>query len=141
MQAQMEHKTILRGINVVSEGRMTTARTAEIGDVLKRPIRLPDTVENLHAKYLAARPFPHLILDGLFSDEAMEELLDDIPSLRDDRWVHHEEKRLTKSNLRSVVDPGEIGHQHLSFLYSAAFAYLLEGGVWRPVGTLGYRCE
>jgi hypothetical protein len=64
---------------------------------------------------------PHLILDGLFSDEAMEELLYDIPSLRDDRWVHHEEKRLTKSNLRSAVDLGEIGYQHLSFLHSAAF--------------------
>jgi len=37
----------------------------------------------------------------------MEELLDDFASLHDDRWVHHEEKWLTKSNLRSAVDLGD----------------------------------
>lgn len=65
----------------------------------------------------------------------MDELLYEIPSLRDDRWVHHEEKRLTKSNLRSAVDLGEIGYQHLSFLHSAAFLYLLAEltGIWHTV--------
>jgi hypothetical protein len=86
---------------------VATASTSEIGQVLKRPIRIPDTAENLHAKFRAAGLYPHLILDGLFSDEAMEELLDDIASLHDDRWVHHEEKWLTESNLRSAVDLGD----------------------------------
>jgi hypothetical protein len=106
-----------------------------VGDRLKRPVRLPKPAENLHVQYLAGRPFPHLILDGLFSEEAMEDLLHEIPSLRDDRWVHHEEKRLTKSNLRSAVDLGEIGYQHLSFLHSAAFLYLLAEltGIWHMV--------
>jgi hypothetical protein len=135
MHAQIEHTTILSEINVISEDRMATASTSAVGHVLKRPIRLPDRAENLHAKFLAAQPFPHLVLDGLFSDEAMEGLLDDIPSLHDDRWVHHEEKRLTKSNLRSAVDLGEIGYQHLSFLHSAAFLYLLAEltGIWHMV--------
>jgi Rps23 Pro-64 3,4-dihydroxylase Tpa1-like proline 4-hydroxylase len=109
--------------------------TSEVGDRLKHPVHLPDTAENLQAQYVAARPFPHLVLDGLFSEEAMEDLLHEIPSLQDDRWVHHEEKRLTKSNLRSAVDLGEIGYQHLSFLHSAAFLYLLAEvtGIWHMV--------
>jgi hypothetical protein len=119
----------------VEEAPVPIAATSEVGDRLKRPVRLPDTAENLHAQYLAAQPFPHLVLDGLFSEEAMEDLLLEIPSLRDDRWVHHEEKRLTKSNLRSAVDLGEIGYQHLSFLHSAAFLYLLAEltGIWHMV--------
>ncbi|HEY3990285.1 MAG TPA: 2OG-Fe(II) oxygenase [Acidobacteriaceae bacterium] len=114
---------------------MPTASTSEIAAFLKRPVHLPDTAENLHAKYLAAKPFPHLVLDGLFSDDAMDELVHEIPSLRDDRWVHHDEKRLAKSNLRSAVDLGEIGYQHLSFLHSAAFLYLLAEltGIWHLV--------
>jgi hypothetical protein len=114
---------------------LPTASTSEIERFLKRPIQLPDSAENLHAQYVTARPFPHLVLDGFFSDEAMDELLYEIPSLRDDRWVHHEEKRLTKSNLRSAVDLGEIGYQHLSFLHSAAFLYLLAEltGIWHMV--------
>jgi hypothetical protein len=114
---------------------LTTATSSEITEVLKRPVHLPDSTENLHAKYLAAKPFPHLVLDGLFDDEAMDDLVQEIPSLRDDRWVHHEEKRLTKSNLRSAVDLGEIGYQHLSLLHSAAFLYLLAEltGIWHMV--------
>jgi hypothetical protein len=119
----------------VAEASSPIAATSEIGDRLKRSVQLPDTAENLNVQYLAGRPFPHLILDGLFSEEAMEDLLHEIPSLRDDRWVHHEEKRLTKSNLRSAVDLGEIGYQHLSFLHSAAFLYLLAEltGIWHMV--------
>ena len=114
---------------------LLTAPTSEIAHFLKRPVQLPDTVENLHAEYLAGHPFPHLVLDGFFSDEAMNALLTEIPGLRDDRWVHHEEKRLTKSNLRSAVDLGEIGYQHMSFLHSAAFLYLLAEltGIWHMV--------
>jgi hypothetical protein len=116
-------------------GPLLTASSSEIEHRLKRPIRLPDTAENLHAQYATARPFPHLILDGLFSDESLKDLISEIPSLRDDRWVHHEERRLTKSNLRSAVDLGEIGYQHLSFLHSAAFLYLLAEltGIWHMV--------
>jgi hypothetical protein len=119
----------------IAEASFPIAATSEVGGRLKQPVHLSDTAENLHAQYLAARPFPHLVLDGLFSEEAMEDLLHEIPSLRDDRWVHHEEKRLTKSNLRSAVDLGEIGYQHLSFLHSAAFLYLLAEltGIWHMV--------
>jgi len=114
---------------------LLTASGSEIQHHLKQPIRLPDTAENLHTQYVTAQPFPHLILDGLFTDEALEELLEEIPSLHDDRWVHHEERRLSKSNLRSAVDLGEIGYRHLSFLHSAAFLYLLAEvtGVWHMV--------
>ncbi len=125
----------MRAVERIVETPLPVAAMSEIGDRLKRPVHLPDTAANLHAQYLAARPFPHLVVDGLFSDEAMEELLGEIPPLRDDRWVHHEEKRLTKSNLRSAVDVGEVGYQHLSFLHSAAFLYLLAEltGIWHMV--------
>jgi 2OG-Fe(II) oxygenase superfamily len=117
------------------EASFPVAATSEIGDRLKRAFRLPDKVENLHAQYLAPRPFAHLVLDGLFSEEAMEDLLREIPSLRDDRWVQHEEKRLTNLNLRSAADLGEIGYQRLSFLHSSALLYLLTEltGVWHMV--------
>ena len=111
---------------------MQIAHTSEIVGFLKRQIHLPEPIESLHQRYVSAKPFPHLVLDGLFTDKVLEDVLTEIPSLLDDRWVHHDEKRLAKSNLRSAIDLGEIGYQHASFLHSAAFLYLLAEitGVW-----------
>ena len=40
----------------------------------------------LQARYTAALPFPHIVLDGLFDDEALDAVLRDFPSPAETNW-------------------------------------------------------
>lgn len=108
--------------------------TSETGimTLLKDTITLEESTGQLLTRYKSARPFPHLVLDGLFSAEMLEELVAEIPSMDGKSWVHHNEKHLTKSNLRSAVELGKTGQQYTAFLHSAAFLYLISEmtGIW-----------
>lgn len=89
-------------------------------------------VESLGSSYRTAKPFPHLIIDGLFSNQILERLVDEMKSLPPKSWVHHSEERQEKYNLRSAVELGEAGRQLTGVLHSAAFLYSLSEitGVW-----------
>jgi 2OG-Fe(II) oxygenase superfamily len=93
--------------------------------MLKDMIALDSTSEELQSAYKKAKPFPHLILDDLFSAQLLEDLVAEIPPMRDKSWVHHAEEHLVKSNLRSAVELGKIGNELLAFLHSARFLYLI----------------
>lgn len=93
--------------------------------VLGSKISLPDTTENLSKLYYAAKPFPHLILDGMFPGELLDELAAEIPDAKSSQWVREDNEHLQKLNLRSAVDLGDTGSQFAAFLHSASFLYLL----------------
>ena len=49
-------------------------------------IKLQDDPTALHEQYVSAQPFPHVVLDGLFPDEVLEEVLADFPRPDDIPW-------------------------------------------------------
>jgi Rps23 Pro-64 3,4-dihydroxylase Tpa1-like proline 4-hydroxylase len=60
----------------------------------------------LQGKYTAAEPFPHIVLDGLFDDAALDAVLRDFPDPTSMRWVEFDsprEKKLGYSHERSNV--------------------------------------
>jgi 2OG-Fe(II) oxygenase superfamily len=111
---------------------MTASETNSIAPLLKDMIVLDRTTAELHSAYKKARPFPHLILNNLFSPKLLEDLLAEIPPMRDASWVHHDEEHLVKSNLRSAVELGKTGNELVAFLHSARFLYLISEvtGIW-----------
>ena len=50
------------------------------------PIKLNFDPRTLHAQYAAAEPFPHIALDGLFDDDALDAVLREFPSHEAMRW-------------------------------------------------------
>jgi hypothetical protein len=90
-------------------------------------------VENLADIFKAAQPFPHLVIDNMFADTLLDKLVDEIPPMTDDHWVHHDDERVEKYGLRSAVELGETGVQLVAVLHSAAFLYLLSEltGIWQ----------
>jgi hypothetical protein len=92
----------------------------------------PRQVEALSACYKTAKPFPHLVIDDLFSNESLERLVDEIALVPSDSWVRHDDDELEQFNLRSVVDLGETGSRLTALLHSARFLYLLSEltGIW-----------
>jgi hypothetical protein len=69
-------------------------------------IRLHHDPESLRDQYVAADPFPHIVVDGLFDDDVLEGVLADFPSPDSMRWVRFDnplEKKLGFYHEQSVV--------------------------------------
>lgn len=95
-------------------------------------IRLPASVRSLRSDYRSATPFPHLVLDNLFSDELLERVLHEILPLRESNWVRHDDEHIRQFNLRSALYLGEAGSLLVAYLHSARFLYFLSQvtGIW-----------
>jgi Rps23 Pro-64 3,4-dihydroxylase Tpa1-like proline 4-hydroxylase len=103
-----------------------------IMSILADKITLPASSAELAEQYKHAKPFPHLVLDNIFPNEWLDDVLNEIPEMSDAKWVHERQERLTKSNLRSAVELGEAGFQFAAFVNSAKFLFLMSEltGVW-----------
>jgi hypothetical protein len=111
---------------------MADVQEAGVITMLADKISLPTSTAELAIQYKDAKPFPHLLIDNMFPDAMLDEVVSEIPPMADAKWVHENRERLTKSNLRSAVDLGEAGYQFTAFLNSAKFLYLITEltGIW-----------
>ncbi len=93
--------------------------------VLHEKLNVRESLTVLSARYKAAKPFPHIVVDNMFPDELLDQLVTEMPALNGEKWVENDDEHLTKYNLRSAVELGETGYRLVSFLHSAAFLYFL----------------
>jgi Rps23 Pro-64 3,4-dihydroxylase Tpa1-like proline 4-hydroxylase len=56
------------------------------------PMKLNHDPAPLHTQYGAADPFPHIVLDGLFDDEVLDEVLREFPDRDAMRWREFDSK-------------------------------------------------
>ncbi len=100
-------------------------RTTTVLSYLRLQLKLTKSVEELQDIFKTAAPYPHLVLDDVFPSETLDALLNELPPLNSDKWVHERHDRLVKSNLRSAVDLGDHAFQFAAVLHSAGFLYFL----------------
>ena len=70
------------------------------------PLKLHHDPQALQQSYRAAEPFPHIVLDGLFDDEALETVLADFPKPEETRWLRFDsptEKKLGYYHEHSAI--------------------------------------
>jgi hypothetical protein len=127
-------------------GAKSTAPT-RIEGVLADPSRLTASIKALSSDYRLAKPFPHVVLDNLFSEDLLDRIVLEMPPSGQANWVRHDDDHMTQFNLRSALILGDAGSQLVAFLHSAKFLYLLSEvtGIWEllPDPYLqggGYHC-
>jgi Rps23 Pro-64 3,4-dihydroxylase Tpa1-like proline 4-hydroxylase len=101
---------------------------------LLQKINLPRPIHDLSASYQTAKPFRHLIIDNLFSDEMLDSLLPEIKAMQRDQWKNIEQDSRERTlRMRSAMELGEAGERFLNIAHSASFLYLLSEitGVWQ----------
>lgn len=92
---------------------------------LKCEVTLPKDLGEFRSEYQNAQPYPHLVLDNVFSPSVLEEILEEMPDWNSKTLVHQREDYLTKASLRSAVDIGDRTFSFVSAIHSASFLYLL----------------
>ena len=114
-------------------GSSKVTMTTTLESLLTDRITLPQRLETLSSIFRAAKPFRHIVIDNMFPDAVLDRLVDEIPTMTADHWVHENDDHLQKYNLRSAVELGETGFQLTALLHSAAFLYLLSEltGIWQ----------
>jgi hypothetical protein len=123
------------GDSVSTSRRRTNnlTKTTGIMSLLSDKITLPESLEKLNARFKAARPYPHLVIDNMFPDGLLDQLVAGRPSMTKDHWIHEDDENIQRYNLRSAVELSETGYQLTAFLHSASFLYFLSEltGVWQ----------
>jgi hypothetical protein len=71
---------------------------------------LMERVDGLHANYMAAAPFPHIVLDGLFSPILLKYVLNDFDSFRLDNWkkIEHDRQSTLRSPPKAELSPATL---------------------------------
>jgi hypothetical protein len=113
---------------------MSRDLTADFSALFAGRIRLPKRLEELRSVYRNALPFPHVVIDDLFSPQILDQLLAEMAAMTHKQWrlvetASHERMR----RMRSGVELGVAGAQLVSLLHSASFLYLLSEitGIWQ----------
>jgi hypothetical protein len=92
----------------------------------------PDTLtavaEREHESYGRAEPFPHVVLDGLFPDAVLDEVVREAPTADErENWVRWNDANSVKRGLREDWTMGPTTRLLLGQFNSAAFINFLEG--------------
>lgn len=66
---------------------------------LQRLMREKDV---LRERYLAAKPYPHLILDGYFDDDALDRIASEFPSKEERDWIAYDTAHELKQTSRGI---------------------------------------
>jgi 2OG-Fe(II) oxygenase superfamily len=94
--------------------------------LLADKVRLPRPADGLKIEYANAKPFPHVILDNVFSEQTLDSLLSEIADMAREQWVDiGGDPRERTVRMRSAAEMGAAGSQFLGIVHSAAFLYLL----------------
>jgi hypothetical protein len=88
--------------------------------------RLRVLAESKSAQYHAARPFPHVVIDGLVPDAVLERVVDEFPA-PSDRWRHFDDGNQRKyGGGTNEIDLGPTIRNVLSEFNSSAFVDFLQ---------------
>lgn len=82
-------------------------------------------VEQLRARYLAARPFPHLVIDQLFPAEWLHAILEEYRTCDDLIWKSYDTALQKKKGTAPDSDLPPVMRAYFDFLQSAPFLRLL----------------
>ena len=100
--------------------------TTAFRSLLAGKITLTGRVEELQAAYRAAKPFPHVVIDGLFDSAVLDALLGEMTEMGRDKWKQVDnDSRERTLRMKSAAEMGPAGERLLSIVHSAAFLYLL----------------
>lgn len=78
------------------------------------------------AKYKTGNPFPHIVLDNVFPDEVLEQVLDEFPDKNQVDWIKFKDKNQVKLACNNEEEFGKVTRRFIHILNSKPFIEFLE---------------
>ncbi len=88
--------------------------------------QLADLAAQRRAQYVAARPFPHTVIDEFLPGEVLDRVLAEFPSGREESWIRFESDNERKLASTAETPMGDATRQLLAEFNSSAFIDFLE---------------
>jgi hypothetical protein len=94
--------------------------------LLDEKLQFPSRIDEMKDAYRNAKPFPHVVLDGLFFDRCLDPMIAEIGQMGREQWVNVDrDPRERTVRMRSAAEMREAGAHILGIVHSAAFLYFL----------------
>jgi hypothetical protein len=103
-----------------------SSETPAIPQFIVRPEYLQAIAERNRQAYSRADPFPHIVLDDLFPDEAIERVRQEVPRHDEIRWIEFDDARGKKLASKAETQLGAATRNLLYQLNSSVFIEFLE---------------
>ena len=88
--------------------------------------RMKEIAAKRRGAYLAAEPYPHIVIDGFFDEWVLNAVLAEFPTPKDKNWVRHDVPEEIKLQSKHERDIPPFARQLLYALNSASFLEFLE---------------
>jgi hypothetical protein len=98
----------------------------DLDDVVDRSFFAPKRVAALHESFIDAKPFPHIVFDGLFSPRLLELMYDDFERLNWSDWRRFDNANEYKRGSAAKTRLGTASQLYFNTIYSGQFVDFLE---------------
>jgi len=103
-----------------------TAASDDLSAILAGKIRQPKSLDELAEAYAGAKPFPHVVMEDMFSPRLLDALIAEMNEMTGDKWLTvDQDTRERTLRMRSAAHMGPAGEELLGIVHSAAFLYFL----------------
>jgi Rps23 Pro-64 3,4-dihydroxylase Tpa1-like proline 4-hydroxylase len=97
-----------------------------VGAFVFDPEQLRLLAQKHRQEYAAGDPFPHIVIDGLLPQEALDQVRAEIPNIEDIRWIKFDDARLKKLASEAETQLGAATRFLLYQMNSSVFIEFLE---------------
>ena len=103
---------------------LPSASQDESDDVFGAGMLSRSSVAALRRKFIEARPFPHIVIDGLFQPQFLDRVLDDYTAGFHD-WVHYDSANEVKTGTRPNAKLGRGSQRYFDIIHRGHFIQFL----------------
>jgi len=82
-------------------------------------------IKDLARRYREGKPYPHLVVDGLFNEEILQKILEEFDSVSSSQWVYYDTPREVKRGSRPDRGLPPLAQAYFDTLYSGPFVRAL----------------
>jgi hypothetical protein len=98
----------------------------DLDEILSQAFFAPKQVKALHESFIAAKPFPHIVFEGLFSPRLLELMYADFDRLNWSEWRHFENANEVKRGSAPKTRLGAASQLYFNTIHCGQFVDFIE---------------
>ena len=110
---------------LVQDSGLISLRPTYSPDGLNEALRSAATIDALRTEFDSSVPFPHVVIDGLFSPDLLDRILLDYERMQDSDWISYKSSNEIKLGTRPNTQLGQASQAYFDAIHRAKFTQFL----------------